>query len=173
MRRASWLLSRSVLVMPSSQLLYRTQMVFSQAVVVLLVATAVVSDAGPTRVYKHAWDTVADVMAMHGKLSPPPRRAANLTATISSRSSTNTTSPSRPLGKFGSPDDLPPASSIDFMAANYGMITTGGDCSRSGAVTLEDGVLAVAAGIKAKNAKALVSGELQRAHGGGKCIKAP
>ena len=58
------------------------------------------------------------------------------------------------------------------MAANYGMITTGGGCSRSGAVTLEDGVLAVAAGIKAKNAKALVSGELQRAHGGGKCIKA-
>ena len=48
-------------------------MVFSQAkVVMLLVATAVVSDAGPTRVYKHAWDTVADVMAMHGKLSPPP-----------------------------------------------------------------------------------------------------
>jgi hypothetical protein len=42
-------------------------------------------------------------------------------------------------GKFGSPDALPPASSIDFVAANYGMVTTGSGCSRSGDMTLEDG----------------------------------
>jgi hypothetical protein len=59
-------------------------------------------------------------------------------------------------GKFGSPDALPPSESLDFIADNYRMVTTGGGCSRSGSVTLEDGTLAVAASIKKKNPKVLV-----------------
>ena len=58
------------------------------------------------------------------------------------------------------------------MAANYGMVTTGGGCSSSGAVTLEDGTLAVAAGIKAKNPKALVSGGGECRERAGECSKA-
>jgi hypothetical protein len=77
-----------------------------------------------TKIYKHKWGTVADVMAMHGK--------------------------------FGSPDDLPPSSSIAFAAANYKMITTGSGCSKKGSISIEDGTLAVAAGIKAKNPDVLV-----------------
>eukprot|EP00937_MAST-01D_sp_MAST-1D-sp2_P001452 g1452.t1 len=72
-------------------------------------------------VYRHKWDTVGDLMGMHGQ------------------------------GGQSAP------AAIEFAAAHYGMITTGAPCdSSAGAITIEDGTLAVARKLKVANPNVLV-----------------
>jgi hypothetical protein len=77
-----------------------------------------------TTIYRHGWDTVADVMGMHGKFKGSG-------------------------ADYKYPDDA----AVEFVTKNYGMVTTGTGCPTNSSVSIEDAVLSVAARAKEINPK--------------------